>query len=95
MRDIKIREKSLKKLAQILKKADYTDTEYCFGGYLEDAVCLQKVDDTYQVYTAFRGRKEDLTFHNDFYEAVSAFLEELCCDEEEASDLLKKYKECL
>ncbi len=90
-RNSKGKSKEENTVVRLLLEKDYSNTDFAMGRYVEDAVCFVKSDCGFEVYTACRGRKEDLSLHMDFKEAVLAFLKELCCDDKEASKIYEEF----
>lgn len=78
-------------LKDILNKSGIPDTWFFVGGYSEDAVCIEKADEGYTVYSAIRGQKKFLSVHMEVKEAVDAFLQKLVRDKAQAQEISEEF----
>ncbi len=65
-----------KSLSEILS-AEFSCATYSLGKYLDDAVCLEKAGDSWEVYTGYRGRKNELSVYDNIVGACLGVIEKL------------------
>ena len=61
----------LNALERILKNYHVPASNYSIGEYSDECVCVEGVDNSWEVYLACRGTKRDLKRYNKFYNAAA------------------------
>lgn len=78
-----------------LHKVNVPDGYISFFGYAKDAVCLEKRQRTWMVYTGCRSKKTDLTFHDSLRSALDDMFCRLALDGEMLEEFHKHFSEYL
>lgn len=85
------KEKALLTILKELLKDNFPRANYQVGGYLEDAVCIEKKSDgIWEVYIGYRGRHDIYCEDKSLSSACVMMLWELSCDDEKLFDELKE-----
>ena len=82
-------------LTDVLDKNGISVTWFRIGGYREDCRCLEEVDGEFQVYTAFRNNKENLTCYQQKDDAIKAFIRSLTYDEVKTQKIYDEFVDAL
>lgn len=60
----------LNALEKILKNCHVPASNYSMGEYSDECICVERLDNSWEVYLACRGAKRDLKRYNKFYNAA-------------------------